>query len=78
MAVDRERCWMGHVLSDTDVTVRHYAVLQHGEELTENPPTEVMTLAQWKLRHLEYDCDIDGMPLHPRPGVGLPVDPVEP
>jgi hypothetical protein len=74
--MDRERVWMAHLLGDT-VTVRHYAVLGHGEELTENPPTEVMALSEWRERHAEFGCTVEGFPLRPRPGVGMPVEPVE-
>lgn len=75
MADDRERVWMAHLLGD-EVTVRHYAVLSHGEDLTEYPPTEIMSIGEWRKRHLEYDCRADGFPLNPKPGVGLPVEPV--
>lgn len=74
--MDRERVWMATIFSD-NVTVRRYAVLAPGEDLTEYPPTATMPLAEWQARHLEYDCTIDGMPLHPRPGVGAPVEPAE-
>lgn len=67
--MDRERVWMATTHGDM-VTVRHYAVLEPGEELTETPPTEVMTSAEWLQRHEEFDCDADGQPHNPQPGVG--------
>lgn len=66
---------MAH-LTGEHVTVRQYAVLAKGEDLTEYPPTEVMPLAEWKRRHQEFDCDIFGLPLNPRPGAGVPVESV--
>lgn len=63
---------MASILGDV-VTVRHHAVLAPGEDLTEYPPTEVMSLAEWKQRHGEFDCHADGTPRNPRPGVGMPV-----
>jgi len=69
--MDRERVWMASVGTEL-VTVRHFAVLEPGEDLTDNPPTERMSMTEWRERHLEFDCGLDGMPLNPRPGVGMP------
>lgn len=71
--MDRERVWLAHIQGrqpGDQVVVRHYAVLEPDEDLTENPPTQVMTYAQWRERHAEFDCTLDGQPITPRPGVG--------
>lgn len=70
----RQRKWMAHILRD-EVVVRHYAVLAPGEDLTETPPTVTMSLAEWQTRHTEFDCNVDGSPRTPAPGVGMPADP---
>ncbi len=69
--MDRERVWLAHIFGDR-VTVRHYAVLEPGEDLVDKPPAATMTRAEWEQRHLEFDCNLDGSPRSPRPGVGTP------
>lgn len=66
---ERERVWSAHIHGDT-VIARHYAVLAPGEDLTEDPPTVVMSREEWALRRPEFNCNLDGSPLVSRPGVG--------
>lgn len=68
--MERERVWAAHIIGD-QVVVRHYAVLAAGEQLDDDPPTQAMTLGQWRERHAEFGCDVDGQPLVPAPGVGV-------
>jgi hypothetical protein len=67
--VDRERVWAAHIIGD-QVVVRHYVVLEPGEELDDDPPTETMSLVQWKERCADFGCNADGTPVAARPGVG--------
>lgn len=72
--MDRQRVWRAHIQGTQpgdQVIVRHYAVLAPDEDLRDDPPTAVMTFAEWQTRHTEFDCLVDGMPVTPRPGVGV-------
>lgn len=62
--MERERVWAGHVVGDV-VIVRHYLVLEPGEEMDDDPPTQTMPLAEWRQRHAEFGCAADGQPLAP-------------
>lgn len=66
----RERVWRAHI-NGNDVMVRQYAVLAPDEDLVDDPPTERMSISEWSRRHTEFGCLIDGMPVTPRPGVGV-------
>lgn len=69
----RERTWMA-TIHGGNILVRQYPVLTPGEELTDNPPSQTMTLAEWQRRHSEFGCNVDGSPVVPRPGVGMRPD----
>lgn len=71
--MERERVWMAHRVMGR-VVVRRYLVLAPGEEIDDDPPTEYLTAGEWQQRHLEFDCNLDGTPRTPGPGVGMPAD----
>jgi hypothetical protein len=64
----RERKWTAHFLGaagmeDTHVLVRHYAVLDEGEHLTEYPRTVELDWDEWLSGHHNYGLDVDGKEL---------------
>lgn len=67
-AGDRPRQWTAQILGrpgaeDTVVILRHSAILEPGEELTEYTPTIELTWAEWEAMHADYGLDINGQPL---------------
>lgn len=57
----RTRKWHYVVLGGR-VHLRHVAVLADGEDLTENPPTHVLSQEAWAQRHGRYGLNVDGSP----------------
>lgn len=65
---DRPRIWSAHILGavatpDATVILRHYAILDPGEQLTEYPKTLALTWDEWVASHADYRLTIDGQPL---------------
>lgn len=56
---ERQRFWGVTFVRDV-VFVRHYPVLEPGEDLTEQTPTIRLTKDEWLQRHAEWGLDVDG------------------
>lgn len=63
---DRPRTWgavlLGPAAADTQVIVRHFAILEPDEDLTEYPKTLQMSWQEWTEHHADYGLNLDGTP----------------
>lgn len=61
---DRPRRWYATVMGPADpVVVRHMAILEPGEDLTEYPKTLELTPDEWREGHAGYGLNADGTPM---------------
>ncbi|GGM53142.1 hypothetical protein ACFFX1_55050 [Dactylosporangium sucinum] len=61
---DRPRRWYASIIgAGQNVVVRHSAILQPGEDLTEYPPTLELTWDEWVDTHSNYGLNLDGTPV---------------
>lgn len=60
---DRPRQW-GAMFAPGggSVLLRHFAVLEPGEELSEYPKTLLLTAQEWAETHADYGLNADGTP----------------
>lgn len=58
---DRPRHWRAHSTGEGGaVLLRHYAILEPGEDLTEYPKTIELTWQEWLDSHAYYGLNADG------------------
>jgi hypothetical protein len=58
---DRARRWFATVMAPgAPVVVRHCAMLEHGEDLVEYPPTYELAWPEWTARHDDFGLGLDG------------------
>lgn len=61
---DRPRRWSAIIFGQMGpVVLRHDAILEPGEDLTEYPKTLELTIEEWRGSHAKYGLDLDGIPL---------------
>lgn len=59
----RHRTWIVFFIGDSAIARYMIDDLQPGEDITDEPPSVEMTMAEWADRHAEFGLNVDGTPI---------------